>query len=404
MNKPIFTALSPNTEKDDLALARKLLFQPGRWQQGRSVSRLEKSFKSFFKAHGAFAFSSGRTALWALLKALGIGSGDEILLQAYTCVVVPEAIIRLGGRPVWVDIDYQSFNLDVQDLERKITPRTKVIIVQHTFGQAADLTAIKKIAGKYRLCLIEDCAQALGAEYQGRPVGIFGEAAFFSFGRDKNISSIFGGLALTNDRQINQRLKKIQEELPLPPKAWIAQQLFHPVAFNLIMKHYLSFGKSLHYLLSRLGLLSRATRTPAALFSRMPNGLAALAWRQWRKLNRFNQHRCQLAVFYDQHLAGLPIEKPLIRTGDVFLRYTIKTDRARELIAFSQKRGVFLGDWYWPVIAPSATDYQRIGYQPGSCPQAEKASRRSVNLPTHPNLTLQDAKKVVKILKEFYDH
>lgn len=404
MKKAIFIALSPNTEKDDLTLARQLLLRPRDWQTGRSISRLEKSFKIFFKARTALAFSSGRTALWAILKALPIGAGDEVLLQAYTCVVVPEAIIRLGGRPVWVDINPKTFNLDPADLERKISRRTKAIIVQHTFGQAAEITAIQKIASANGLRLIEDCAQALGAEYQGRPVGVFGDAAFFSFGRDKNISSIFGGLAISHDPKISRRLRKIHAALPLPPLPWIAQQLFHPVAFNLIMKHYFSFGRPLHYLLSRLGLLSRATQTPAALFSRMPNGLAALAWRQWRKLNRFNQHRCQIASFYDQELAGLAIERPVISPGQVFLRYTIQTDRAEELIKFAKRKAVFLGDWYRPVIAPRGADFHQVGYQPGSCPQAEKASQRSVNLPTHPRLSLNDSQKIVKILQEFDGH
>lgn len=403
-NQPIFIALSPNTEPDDIALAKRLIIRPWQWQKGPAIDQLEFAFKQQFNCRFAFSFAAARTALGAILQALDIGQqGDEVLLQAYTCSVVPEAIIRVGGRPIWVDIDPQTFNMDPSDLVKKITSRTKAVIVQHTFGQPAPLAVIQKITRKHRLILIEDCAQALGVQYQGRQVGVFGEAAFFSFGRDKIISSIFGGLAITNNQKIGRRLAAIQADFPWPPKRWIMQQLFHPLAFNLITRYYHQFGKGLHFIFNQLGLLSRATKTPKALDSRLANALAAMACQQFEKLERFNQRRQQIARLYDQGLSGLAIERPQIKPDNVFLRYTIKTDRAEELMEFAKKRGVYLGDWYRSVIAPRGVDFNKIFYQPGTCSRAEKASALSINLPTHPNITVQAAKKVVKILKEFYD-
>jgi len=159
---PIFIALSPNTQPEDVFLAFKLLFSPRKWQGGKEIKKLEESFKKYFQAKFAISFLSGRTSLWSILKSLGIGEGDEVLLQAYTCVVVPNPIVALGAKPVWVDINKETFNMDVGDFEKKISKNSKAVIVQHTFGQPAWVEKIVKIAKKYKLFVIEDCAQALG--------------------------------------------------------------------------------------------------------------------------------------------------------------------------------------------------------------------------------------------------
>ncbi len=410
---PIFIALSPNTQPEDVFLAFKLLFSPRKWQRGKEIKKLEESFKKYFQAKFAISFLSGRTSLWSILKSLGIGEGDEVLLQAYTCVVVPNPIVALGAKPVWVDINKETFNMDVGDFEKKISKNSKVVIVQHTFGQPASVEKIVKIAKKYKLFVIEDCAQALGGEYREKKLGTFGEAAFFSFGRDKIISSIFGGMVITSDKQIGQRLEKLQANLSFPPKTWIFQQLLHPIVFSFIISTYsfFSFGKALHLLLQKTNFLSRAVgktekkgRMLPVLFSRMPNALASLALKQFKKLEEFNQKRTKIAAFYAKELKGLNLELPKIKKDcrHVFLRYTIKTKGTEGLIRFAKKQKIFLGDWYRPVIAPSGADPKRVFYQPGSCPKAEKASGLTVNLPTHPKMTLKDAKRVVTVVKKFF--
>jgi len=413
--KSIFIGLSPNVQKKDLILDLNLFFQPWRWQKGLAVKKLEKTFRQYFQVNQALSFISGRTALWAILQAMGLNQGDEILLQAYTCVVIPNTIIALGARPVWVDINPETFNLNTRDLEKKITPKTKAIIVQYTFGQPAKIKEIMKICEKHKLLLIEDCAQALGGEYQGQKLGTFADASFFSFGRDKIISSVFGGMAITNDKKLGNRLTQIQKQMPLPRQAWIAQQLFHPLAFSLIISVYNCFdlGKLIHFLMTRLGLLSRAVAQKEKhgqiithLQARMPNALAVLALSQFQRLELFNQKRIKIANLYQKELKNLKIHLPKRKENNrhVFLRYTIKMNRPETLIKFARKRGIFLGDWYRPVIAPKGVDQNKVFYQTGSCPQAEKTAAMSVNLPTHPKMTIKDAKKVIKILKEFNDY
>lgn len=410
--KPIFISLSPNAKREDVLFSLKLIFTPSRWQKGGEIKKLEESFKKYFQTKYAISFISGRTAFWAILKSLGIKEGDEVLLQAYTCVVVPNSITSLGVKPVWVDIDEETFNMDVKDLEKKISKKSKATIVQHTFGQAAEIEKIKKIARKHKLFVIEDCAQALGGEYQGKKLGTFGDVAFFSFGRDKIISSVFGGMVITNNKKIGKRLKELQVNLPFPPKNWIFQQLLHTPVFSIIIPTYniFSIGKFLHFLLQKINLLSKAVvkkekqgQMPKVLFSRMPNALAALALKQFKKMETFNKQRIKIARFYARELKGLPIKLPKTKKDfrHVFLRYTIKTEKAEELTRFAQKRKIFLGDWYRPVIAPKGVNFKKVYYELGSCLKAEKASAMSVNLPTYPKMTMDDAKKVIKVMKEF---
>jgi dTDP-4-amino-4,6-dideoxygalactose transaminase len=254
---PVFISLSPNTQKKDFFLALKLLFQPHHWQKGRAIQKLENWFKKYLKVSTAVSFDSGRSSLLAILKSLNFKKEDEVLLQAFTCVAVPNSVIWAGLKPVFVDID-QTLNLDSQDLKRKITFKSKAVIIQHTFGYPSQIEKIKKICQKHNLILIEDCAHGLGAQYQGKKIGTFSDASFFSFGRDKVVSSVFGGLAVTNDQKIGKNLKKFQKNLKFPDKKFILQNLLHPILFALILPIYYFFnlGKFLLVLFQRLNLLN----------------------------------------------------------------------------------------------------------------------------------------------------
>lgn len=410
---PIAISLSPNTATEDVKLAARLLLMPWQWQKGKTIKRVEEKIKSYLGVKEAITFLNGRQCLLAILKSLHLQKGDEVLLQAYTCVVVPNSILAVGLKPVYVDINADTFNIDPRDLEKKITPRSKALLVQHTFGQPAKMAELIKIAKKHHLILIEDAAHSLGAEDQGKKIGSLGKAAFFSFGRDKVISSVFGGVVVTNDQSLAQSLKKLREKAPYPSKFWILQQLLHPLLFHsLIIPFYfcLSFGKILLVILQKTKLLSKAVtcqekkgQFPDKVF-RYPNALAALCLAQLEKLEEINQQRRQMAQFYAKELKGLPIELPKVENDHLFLRYTIKTKKAEKLIDFAKKHKILLGDWYRPVIAPQGVDLKSVFYQTGSCPQAEQAAKDSVNLPTYPRMTLTEAQKVVNLIKKFYGH
>src|SRR3989344_2324062 len=162
MFKPISISLSPNTEKDDVWLAFKLLFQPWRWKTGSVEVILQQKFREFLGVKYAFTFNSGRSALMAILDSLGLEKGDEVLLQAFTCNAVPNPIIWDGFKPIYVDCDEKTFNMDIDNLKRKITDKSRALIVQHTFGLPAEMDEIIEICRQNGLILIEDCAHSLG--------------------------------------------------------------------------------------------------------------------------------------------------------------------------------------------------------------------------------------------------
>lgn len=411
--KPIFTALGPNATGRDCARALQLLLSPGRWQEGAARGELEQYIRAHTVFQSATAFESGRTCLTVLLRALNFSRGDEVLVQAYTCVAVPNAVLWADLEPRYVDIESKTLNLSPDDLLKKITPRTKALIVQHTFGSPAPMERIMEIAKKYNLFLIEDCAHSLGATYRGRPVGSFGDAAFFSFGRDKVVSSVFGGVLAVRDEKLFNRIIEQTSAFPRASRGWIVQQLFHPLISTLCRTTYTwaSAGKLILAFSRTTGVLSRPVESqekngeqPSFAFHRMPNALSNLALFQLKILEAVNEHRRECARDYTKGLAGLGVTLPQEEDGgrSIYLRYCIQTDKARELIAFARKRGIFLGEWYRQPIAPEGVAYGSIRYVPGSCPQAELCARRSVNLPTDTHISRADRNRIIACVREFF--
>lgn len=412
MIKPISISLSPNTEKDDIFLAFKLLFQPWRWKTAENASRqLEGEFKEYLGFKYTFAFNSGRSSLMAILNSLGLNQGDEILLQAFTCNAVPNPIIWSGLKLVFVDINEQTFNIDIDDLKRKISPRSRAVIVQHTFGLAADMDEIIKICQENSLILIEDCAHSLGAEYKRKKVGTLGNVSFFSFSRDKVISSVYGGMVATNDPSIAEKVRQFQDKLSYPSGCWTFQQLLHPVLMNwIILPTYRIFGKYLLVLFQWLHILSKAVHwkekrglKPGYFPKKMPNALAILALNQFKKLERFNNYRREIADFYYKELENTDFKSVGEHEGrkNIFLRFAIKHPKAHEIIKKAWRNNLLIGDWYTSPIDPADTKLDKMGYIPGSCPKAEELSRITLNLPTHINISQKDAEKIINFLERW---
>ncbi len=416
-SKPIFTSLSPNTERDDIVLAFKLIFQPWKWKKGDSTQKLEKEFRSYLGVNNVFAFNSGRSALLAILDALGIRQGDEVLLQAFTCNAAINPILKSRAKPVFVDIN-DTLNLDPNDLKKKITSNSKAIMIQHSFGWPAQIDEIVKIAKENNLFLIEDCAHALGTRYKEKLCGTFGDAAFFSFGRDKVISSVFGGLAVTNDNQLGKKIVAFQERIKYPSNLWILQQLLHSLLTNYVVMPIYALSAVLGRLV--LGFLHILLILSKAVYKKekkgefvkqfpkqLPNTLAILALHQFKKLDRFNQHRKEIADFYQRELKGtdfiLPFNRIRNEIKPVFMRYPILTDLdTDEILKSGRKKKIFLDDgWRKSPIVPLDTDLGKMNYQLGSCPRAEKISQSIINLPTHINISQKDAKKVINLVNEY---
>ncbi|MDP3988467.1 MAG: DegT/DnrJ/EryC1/StrS aminotransferase family protein [Candidatus Levybacteria bacterium] len=405
MKRPIAISLSPNTQNSDILASLSILFSPWKVIDGDSVRLLEQWFHQFFDASFAVSFVSGRGALYAILKSLGIGEGDEILLQSFTCVAVPNSVIATGAVPIYVDIN-NSLTINIKELEKKITQKTKAIIVQHTFGIPADINRIMEIAKKHKIKVIEDCAHSLGIEYLGKKLGSFGDAAFFSFGRDKCFSSVFGGVALTNNETLGKKLQIFQKQQGNIPFFWTIQQLLHPISFFFILPLYnfFSLGKVILVILQSFNLLSfpvtkeeKSAKMSKNLLKRMPNGLAYLAFLQLGKIKNYNKRRKDISKVYlsalDKSEFKIPCQKQL-----AFLRFPIFSEKRDKIIFSLKRKGIYVGKWYSEVIDPKGVDFEKIYYRAGSCPNAEFLAKRIINLPTYPLMTTKDAKNITEII------
>ncbi|MCX6724348.1 MAG: DegT/DnrJ/EryC1/StrS family aminotransferase [Candidatus Staskawiczbacteria bacterium] len=425
--RPISISLSPNVEKDDLHLALNLIIRPWLWknppsrkasarQGGKAISELEDEFKKYLEVKYAFSFNSGRSSFFAILKALseveGLKSGGEVLLQAFTCNAVPNPVLWAGLKPVYVDCRKDDFNMDAEDLKSKITTMSRVVVVQHTFGLPANMDEIRSICGVNNLILIEDCAHSLGAEYNGIKVGSHSKASFFSFSRDKIISSVYGGIAVTNDDKVAESLQQAQAEFEMPSSFWIFQQLLHPILLHYIILpiyNFLDLGKIFLVLSQWFHILSKAVswqekrgERPDYFPKALPNALAVLALNQFNKLEKFNAHRQKIANYYFEELKDTKFRLPqkFSDRKNVFLRFTANHPKAQEIIYEAwHDQNILLGDWYTTPIAPFDTKIEEIGYKLGMCPIAERLSKETLNLPTHINISQKDASRIVDFLK-----
>ena len=406
MKKVISISLSPNTEKDDVLLASDLLWKPWKWKQGRE---LERTFRNFFGFPNAFSFNSGRSSLIAILKAMEIGKGDEVIVQAFTCNAAVNPIIHVGAKPVFVDID-ETLNISVEEVRAKITLKTKAIMVQHTFGYPAEVEEIKKICLLKDIYLIEDCAHSLGAKFKDSYCGSFGDASFFSFGRDKIISSVYGGMVVVNNETLVEKVSDFQKVLDYPSFFWTIQQLLHPVLMNkIILPLYDSkIGRGLLALFLNLNILSKAVtrkenkgELPAYFPKRMPDALAVLAIHQLKKINKFNEHRKEMSGLYEREFIKKKIKfvfKEDKNREAVFLKYPIMVINPMKVIAEARKNGMYLNDgWNGSPVVPPLTDLTSVCYAISSCPKAEEAAKRIVCLPTHINVSRNDIKRIVDL-------
>ncbi|MDZ4232073.1 MAG: DegT/DnrJ/EryC1/StrS family aminotransferase, partial [Candidatus Pacearchaeota archaeon] len=284
---------------------------------------------------------------------------------------------------------------------------------QHTFGEPADIDRIRGVCERHNLLLIEDAAHALGAEYKGRPVGSFGDAAFFSFSRDKVISSVYGGMVTAANPEIGERIAGIQKRTKFPSLFWTVQQLFHPLLLNLmVLPVYGIGGKYLLVLFQVFHVLSKAVHRkekqggrPSYFPMRLPGPLARLALLQLSKLERMRVHREQIAELYLRELKNtsfvLPRSFPERRSSR--LRFPVRNKKAHEIIERAWGKNMLIGDWYTSPVAPADTNLAKMRYEPGSCPVAEALSRETLNLPTHIRCSVLNAEAVVSFLKNYED-
>lgn len=410
MKRPIAISLSPNVHDDDVRLARHLLFVHSYWKDMGALARAAEKVAQLFPGHFVSLASSGRQALYDLLRSYGITKGDEVIIQAFTCIAVPEPILWVGAMPIYADIAEGSYSVDVEDVKKKITPNTKAIILQHTFGIPGPIEEIVALAKQHHILVIEDCAHALGATFQGKALGTFGDAAIISFGRDKCISSVFGGAVITKDKNRAHAIGAMQASRSLPPKAWVAQQLFHVVFFSYILPVYFWYGigKTLLVLAQKLNLLSRAVAYEERLGKRPVHNeyayspaLALLLLKQLEKFSAMNIRRQEIVSRYKKELRGfsLPVEDMEARPS--WLRFPLLVENAREILLDARSHNMLLGDWYDAPLVPGSSNFKNFHYEVGSCQNAEKVAKQIINLPTYPTLTDTQVTKIITFMNTY---
>jgi len=405
----VHISLSPNLEFDDVAAASSRLLFVWSWFGGGSIKKLYYAFGDYLHSPNVYLTNSGRSSLLVILRALSLKADDEVIIQSFTCNAVANPILWASLTPVYVDID-DTYNIDVEKLEEKITPRTKVIIAQHTFGIPARIDKILDIAKQHNIVVIEDCAHALGATYGGKQVGTLGDLALFSFGRDKVISSVYGGAILVNNDRFKGAVEAEYAKLTQPSIFWTLQQLLHPIITYKALTLYNWGGKYIIWLAQRLHLLSKAVtrgertgKMPRYFPKKLPNPLAHLALHQLKKLEKFNNHRYKLAKIYEEGLSDNPDLKIVNNydAGSIFLRYPIQHSDASDIIKAAKKEGVILGDWYRGVIAPEGTNLAAMNYKAGSCDSADASAASVINLPTNIRTSEEQAHKIIDLLNNY---
>lgn len=383
-----------------------LLF-PWRLINGPKIVEFENAFAKKIECKHAISFSTGRLGLYGILKALNIGEGDEVLLQVPTHIVVPNAIKYSGAKPVYIDCNLTDYNMDLSKISKQVTKNAKALILQHTFGIPVDIKTAQKLADKHNLVIIEDCVHALGAKYNGKMVGTFGKAAFFSTEETKVISTTMGGMVTTDDDVLASKLRAFKNQCN-PPGFWISYGyvLKFILYYFLLEPHFHRLTRSIYEFFGNRHPLPKATtkddwygKIPEKYETRLSNAQAAIGIRQLYKLEKNLAHRKKIVNLYQKELMHLGLKNIEISENcePSWVRYPIWVVDQQQ--AFNQFLPYgLLGLWFTSLLEESVS-LQYGDYVAGSCPNAEKAVKHLVNLPTHQHVKKADTKILVSAIK-----
>jgi dTDP-4-amino-4,6-dideoxygalactose transaminase len=325
----------------------------GRFILGAEGEALEGEIAAFCGAAHAVALANGTDALLLSLRALGVGAGDEVVTTPFTFFASAETVAALGAKPVFADIDPLTFNMDLADMERRLTARTKAIVAVHIFGQMLNMERLRDIAAERGIPVVEDAAQAIGAAWAGRRAGAWGRAAAFSFFPTKNLGAYGdGGMVVTDDGDLAAELRMLR-----------------------------SHGGRRKYYHDAIGYNSRLDEIQAAVLRV-----------KLRRLPAWNEARRRVAAFYDAALAEAAGAGRLILPGreaggePVYHLYTLRAAGRDRLAAGLRERGV-ASAIYYPVPLHLQKVFAALGYRAGDLPRAEQACREALSIPCYPELT-----------------
>ena len=334
---------------------------------GSEVENFEKKVAEFCGTKYAVGVNSGTDALFLSLKAVGVGPGDEIITTPFTFIATAGVIANCGAKPVFADIESDTFNISPEHIEGLITPRTKAIIPVHLFGQMADMDEIMSIAQKHNLYIIEDAAQAIGAEYKGKKAGTIGDLGCLSFFPSKNLGAYGdGGMVITNNEKLAEKIRLLKNHGSSPKEKYL----------NLIV-----------------GTNSRLDALQAAILRVKLNYLP-----DW------SRERAKKAVYYSENLKGVgDIMTPVIgqKRNHIFHQYTIRTKARDELKKYLEEKEIPTMIYY-PLPLHLQPAFQGLGLKSGDFPESEKISKEVLSLPIYSELSQIDQDFIIKKIKEFY--
>jgi dTDP-4-amino-4,6-dideoxygalactose transaminase len=349
--------------KREIDAAVSATLESGHFILGPVVAQFEENIAAYLGVKHAIGLASGTDALVLALRALDIGPGDEVIIPAYTFFATAGAVMSAGAKPVFVDVDPESYQIDVDKIKAAITANTKAVIPVHLYGHPAEMGPIMEIARSHGLRVIEDNAQGFGAEYEGKKTGSFGDIGCLSFFPTKNLGAFGdGGMSVTNDPALADRMRMLR-----------------------------THGWKKKYFPEELGYNSRLDALQASILQ------AKLPY-----LDSWNTKRRELANKYSECFASWGIVVPVERAWGkhVYHLYIIRSSRRSELQAFLKNDGV-ASEVYYPLPPHLAVPCQKLGYKPGDFPCAEKASMETLALPLYPELSASQQEQVIAAIQKF---
>jgi dTDP-4-amino-4,6-dideoxygalactose transaminase len=350
--------------KDEVLAEVRDIFETQSFILGARVKKIEEQMASLAGAKFAIGVSSGTDALLLSVMALKPKPGDEVITTPYTFFATASSIVRAGAKPVFIDVDEDTFNLRVDLAEQAVTPRTRALLPVHLFGQMVAPSEWIALAKKHSLLIIEDAAQAVGAKCEGRVAGGFGDLSCFSFYPTKNLGGAGdGGMVLTSD-----------------------EALAYDVRINRV------HGGKDRYFHDQIGICGRLDELQAAV-------LAV----KFRYLDKWNERRRAIAKMYDGQLAGTPVTCPVEAPGayHTYHQYVIRAPKRDDLMEHLKSKGI--GNMiYYPIPLHLQKCFDFLGGKPGQFPVSEKLARETVALPMSSELTDTEVREVTKAVREFY--
>jgi len=350
-----------------------------------------------------FLYWKGRVALYALLKAMGVGKDDEVILPAFTCVVVSNAIIYLGAKPIYVDIDLQTYNARFEDIKRAVTEKTKVIICQNTFGLSSDIEAITTFAKERNIFTIEDCTHGFGGNYNQKPNGSYCDAAFYSTQWNKPFSTGTGGFALVNNLNLIESIQKINQDLIVPSFKqqlvlkclyFVREKLLNKHSYWLLVKFYRFLSRHNLVLGSSSGEEITSVAMPPNYFMQLSDTQIKKGIQNLKKLPAILKLRKENAKIYTEYLMSRNKNHvpPALFENHSFLRYPLLVENREKVFYLAEKQKVELGEWFNSPLHPVEDGFEKWQLNPAYFPNAVFAGKRIINLPT-------DSKDVANVLK-----